>query len=178
MTPTPSEARRLLFVLNAPERLVIHADLVHEAALQLIAGLSGIGLHFDRNTVEVGALLHDIGKIQHEIELDEPGSNHEAAGERMLLAQNWDPSIARICRTHATWQDPGCSLEENLVALADKLWKGKRVDVLEESVISRFATLENRDFWQLYLPLMAIFESVASLGPSRLARSFKEPSVG
>ena len=33
--------------------------------------------------------------------------------------------LARFCVTHARWESDGIGLEDLLVALADKLWKGK-----------------------------------------------------
>lgn len=64
-----------------------------------------------------------------------------------------------------------CSLEELIVALADKLWKGKREIDLEKIVIERISKLINRDFWELFIELDSHFEIIASLGEERLARS-------
>lgn len=48
-------------------------------------------------TRRIGIALHDAGKVLFPAELDRPGSQHEAAGERMLLeqgiAQQW-PIVA------------------------------------------------------------------------------------
>ena len=58
------------------------------------------------------------------------------------------------------------SLEELLVALADKLWKGKRVEALELLVIDRIATLLAQDRWELLIQLDSCFEAIAANGDS------------
>ena len=64
-----------------------------------------------------------------------------------------------------------CSIEELIIALADKLWKGKREVDLETAVIERISKLTNQDFWQLFIELDSCFENIASEGEERLARS-------
>ena len=63
------------------------------------------------------------------------------------------------------------SLEELLVALADKLWKGSRPLALEERVVDMAAAAANRNRWDLYAVLVPEFERIASAGEDRLARS-------
>jgi len=62
-------------------------------------------------------------------------------------------------------------LEPVLVALADKLWKGKRVPDLEEQAVQMFTAASHCDFWEAWPKLDSVFESVAASGDSRLARS-------
>jgi len=50
-------------------------------------------------------------------------------------------------------------------------WKGVRVPALEERVIERAAVVANPDRWDLFIPLDAAFEEIASRGDERLARS-------
>lgn len=76
-----------------------------------------------------------------------------------------------MCRSHAGWRDLAQTLEELVIALADKLWKGSRVTELEELVISRAASSSRRDRWELFTPLDSLFEEVASSAESRLSRS-------
>ncbi|MBW4601884.1 MAG: hypothetical protein KME29_20485 [Calothrix sp. FI2-JRJ7] len=64
-----------------------------------------------------------------------------------------------------------CSLEELLVALSDKLWKGKREAKLEEEVINRLSKLTGQDYWHLFIDLDNHFEMIASGGEERLVRS-------
>jgi hypothetical protein len=63
------------------------------------------------------------------------------------------------------------SFEELLVALADKLWKGKREQALEKKVIETAAAKLGRGFWDVFVELDTCFERIASDGTERLARS-------
>jgi len=58
-----------------------------------------------------------------------------------------------------------------LVALADKLWKGKRDDGLERRVADAIARQVKREAWEVFDVLDAICEAIASDGPERLACS-------
>jgi hypothetical protein len=168
---TREEAYRLLEALGAPERLLRHLALVGEAADDLIAEFARLGLEFDANLIRLGAAVHDAGKVLHPGELDGPGSLHEPAGEALLLAHGVQPAVSRCCVTHASWQDSEVSFEERVVALADKLWKGKREEVLELLVIDDVAARLHASRWDVFTRLDEAFERIASLGPDRLARS-------
>lgn len=63
------------------------------------------------------------------------------------------------------------SVDELVVALADKLWKGARVPELEELVIAKASAASNQDRWSLFTALDSLFEEVASGADDRLARS-------
>jgi len=166
-----AEARTLLLELGAPPRLQVHAELVSEAAVALLALSAAYGLQLDAGWVLAGAALHDAGKIVHPAELAEPGAEHEPAGEALLLRHGVAPHIARCCRSHAQWARLECSLEELLVALADKLWKGVRVAELESRVIKAVAAALGRPVWDLFIALDTGFETIAAISSERLARS-------
>jgi hypothetical protein len=166
-----SDAMQLLARLGAPPRLVRHVELVGEAADELIAELQRLALPFDADFVRAGVVLHDVGKTLHISELDQPGSAHEPAGEQLLLEHGVEPGLARVCRTHAAWNEPGTRLEERLIALSDKLWKGVRVRELEERVIDDVAATLGTDRWSVFTELDSLFERVAADGHVRLARS-------
>ncbi|MBA3463451.1 MAG: HD domain-containing protein [Deltaproteobacteria bacterium] len=132
---TPAASLQLLAELGASPWLVRHHELVLEAATLLCEGLRiELAASFDPQAVLVGAALHDAGKVVHPEEMSEPGSRHESAGQSLLLSHGVPAAIARFCVTHAAWDGPSTTLEALLVALADKLWKGKRVDALERRV--------------------------------------------
>ncbi len=169
--PTVADAQRLLRDLGAPPRLVRHAALVSEAADLLLVALRRQAVSVDETFVRAGVVLHDVGKALHPDELSGPGSHHEAAGERLLLDRGVDPRLARVCRSHAQWATPDASLEELVIALADKLWKGVRRADLEELLIERAARAAKRDRWDVFIPLDAAFEAIAARGADRLARS-------
>jgi hypothetical protein len=168
------DAYQLLRELKAPDRLIRHAQLVLQAADQLILEFHALSVTFDARTVELGAVLHDAGKIQHPRELSEPGTLHEQAGEALLLAHGVQPEVARICRSHGAWNLPEVSFEERSVALADKLWKGKREDVLELSVIDEIAARLGNSRWDVFDRLDTAFERIAAGGADRVQRTMAE----
>ena len=131
---TPRDALLLLADLGASPWLVRHHELVLEAATILCERLCDLSLAFEREQVLVGAALHDAGKIIHPEEMSIPGSRHELAGQELLTGRGVDATLARFCVTHASWADAGTAIEDLLVALADKLWKGKRDADLERRV--------------------------------------------
>jgi hypothetical protein len=171
MLTTRVDAYRLLEQLGATRRLLLHLQLVGEAADLLIAGYEQLGLPFDGRLIELGAAVHDAGKIKHPVELDAPGSLHEPEGQAMLLAQGVQPEVAKCCVSHAAWNTPGVSFEEQSVALADKLWKGKREAELELFVIDAAASRLGVQRWDVYPQLDLLFESIASDASERLSRS-------
>jgi HD superfamily phosphodiesterase len=166
-----TDALALLQSLGAPPRLVRHVRLVAEAAEQLLACLAQLDVPLDAELVRAGVILHDAGKILHPGELDGPGSRHEPAGEALLLEHGVSPELARICRSHAQWDEMSVSLEELLVALADELWKGVRKSELEERVIDAVAAALAKDRFSSFVELDTLFEDIAADGPSRLERS-------
>lgn len=166
----PQSALALLERLGAPRRVLVHHALVVEAAAALLEGLSRFDAHFDGALVLVGAALHDVGKILHPAEMDGPGHEHEEAGRALLEAQGLGP-LARFAVSHARWDAPELPLEDQLVALADKLWKGKRVEALERVVVERLAERTGEDFWAVFVEADAVFETVATGADDRLARS-------
>lgn len=165
------EAYGLLKELGGTERLLVHVRLVGEAADILVQAYAKLGLSFDGRLIELGAALHDAGKVQHPQELNEPGSQHEHAGEALLLARGVKAEIARCCVTHSAWGGPDVSLEERTIALADKLWKGRREEGLELYVIDEVASRLALDRWDVFGVLDSVFEEIAAGGAERLGRS-------
>ncbi|MFT4979401.1 MAG: hypothetical protein ACI8S6_005311 [Myxococcota bacterium] len=166
-----SEAFDLLREVGASAWLVRHHELVAEAARELSGAIiAAHGPILDAAEVEVGAALHDVGKTRFPAEMTGPGSHHEAAGQALLESLGVPPSISRHCILHASWRDT-TDLEPLVVALSDKLWKGKRVDALEEAVVHSVASASESDFWTVYATLTACFEAVASRAGERLERS-------
>lgn len=164
------DPEKLLRELGAPERLVTHGALVCEAADLLLVAFRSTKLSIDESWVRGGAWLHDAGKAVHREELAQPGHEHEHAGEKMLLDRGVDPRIARCCVSHASWS-ADTPLEELIVALADKLWKGVRHEALEALVCDVVAKALARERWSVFVELDAAFERVASGSDERLRRS-------
>lgn len=166
-----SDAYRLLSELGAPEQLRVHVQLVGEAAERLMRAYVELGVGFDARIIELGVVLHDVGKIRYPDELNAPGAMHEQAGEALLLAHGVQPEIARCCVSHARWQDAAVSFEERTVALADKLWKGKRVEALELCIIDEVASRLGAGRWDVFARLDAVFEEIADGGTARLEQA-------
>jgi hypothetical protein len=158
--PLPPRARELLESLGAPPRLGAHLRLVHDVAVTL--------------TGWVRAATHDIGKILHPAELSGPGSLHEAAGYSLLLSQGIEEASARFARTHGSWDAADVTLEDLLVSLADKVWKGKRVPELEQRVATRLGG----PAWETFLALDDELERIAAGADARLAFQAAYPTTG
>jgi putative nucleotidyltransferase with HDIG domain len=169
---TPNDALEFLKDLQAPEDLLRHAEIVRETAEQILGCLKLATDVIDPSVVLIGAILHDVGKIKHPRELQEPGHEHEAAGYQMLISYGFSDHIADMCIAHSQWQNTK-SLEALIVALADKLWKGKRVIELEDEIIKRVADKREDDFWSLYGVLQTCFDRIADTATERLNKNSK-----
>ncbi|MFZ6654917.1 hypothetical protein [Undibacterium sp. TJN19] len=157
--------------MGAGKRLLTHVQLVGEAADSLITCYEGLGILFDAQLLELGVAIHDAGKILHPQELDAPGSLHEPAGETLLLAHGVQNEIARCCVSHAAWHQNDLRFEELSIALADKLWKGKREEALELKIIDAIAQQLGKSRWDVFAQLDTAFEEIAAGGNERLSRS-------
>ncbi|KUM78828.1 HD domain-containing protein [Streptomyces griseorubiginosus] len=175
--PLPDDVVHLLQSLDAPPRLAAHLRLVHDVAHELLDWLARQhpSLQVDREAVLFGAATHDIGKTAHVGELLGPGSAHEEAGRRLLLAQGVAPGLARFAATHATWILPDIGLEDLLVSLADKIWKNKRVPELEDLVVRRLAEASGRTVWEEFLDLDDALAAVGEAAHDRLAFQTAHP---
>ncbi len=171
MSISEADAFMALQMLGAPRRLVVHAQLVLEAADLILAALDQFELGLRTNLVRAGAILHDAGKAVVLGELNAPGHEHEPAGLAALTELGLPADVCAICESHADWQPLSRSLEELLVTLADKLWKGKRIAQLEERVIKIVAEQAGMDLWAVYPSLDEAFEAIAGAGDNRLSRS-------
>ncbi len=168
---TPGDAIRWLASRGARAWLVRHHELVLEAAEELVQGLAQWALVFDADHVLMGAALHDAGKIEHPDEMRAPGHAHEAAGAALLRRARFPAHVARVSVTHAAWTEERATLADRLVALADKLWKGKRDAELESALLEELATRTGRASWEVFDAFDALCERVADGGPDRLRRS-------
>lgn len=179
LLPLPTAAAQLLLDLDAPPRLAAHLRAVHDTAWQLTAALlrDHPGLEFDRDAVLFGAATHDIGKAIHVGELSGPGSAHEQAGYELLVQHGVDESLARFARNHATWTTPDISTEDLLVSLADKIWKAKRVQDLEDRLVVRLVATAGGSAWEAFMRLDDILDRIARDADARLAFQARHPAV-
>ncbi|MGV9313587.1 HD domain-containing protein [Streptomyces sp. NPDC003691] len=166
----PPAAAGILSSLDTPPRLAAHLRAVHDVAVELTGWVRERhpGLAFDHDAVHFGAATHDVGKIRHPGELTGPGSEHEQAGRDLLLEYGFPPQLARFAATHAGWDAPTVTIEDLLVAAADKVWKDKRVPGLEERLARTLAAAAGREPWEEFLALDDLLTRIGADAAGRL----------
>ncbi|MEU5879038.1 hypothetical protein [Spirillospora sp. NPDC047279] len=70
-------------------------------------------------------------------------------------------ALARFARTHAAW-DEHDGLDDLLVTLADKVWKGRRVEALERKVVDRLAAVAAEPVWETFMKADDLLERIAA----------------
>ncbi|MFX1410698.1 MAG: HDIG domain-containing metalloprotein [Promethearchaeota archaeon] len=118
-----------------------HSEKVADKALEIADKI--IRNNVDRNLIEIGALLHDIGRTKTH------GFKHALIGGKILRERGFSNKLARICETHILGgldkEDAKRfglpekdylpkTLEEKIICLADKHMAGTR----EVSIQERF----------------------------------------
>jgi putative nucleotidyltransferase with HDIG domain len=169
--PLPQETVTLLRQVAAPPRLVAHLILVHDVAATLIdrllAAFPEISLR--REEVLFGASIHDIGKATNRSELIRSGAEHERRGLELLRSMGVSAERARFAYTHGNWDtEPNVKLEDLVVALADKCWKGKRVDELESKIAALLSVASTKPEWQCFAELDKIIQELTNDADERL----------
>jgi hypothetical protein len=177
LRPFPPGVSDLLGRAGAPPRLVAHLRLVHDVCVQILDGLEAHGAAggVDRTAVEFGAATHDIGKARRTEELSGPGSAHEAEGRELLLEFGVEPGLARFAATHCAWNEPGITLDDLLVSLADNAWKNKRLTELEDLVVAALAARSGREPWAEFMALDEILTAIGDGADERLACQAAHP---
>ena len=138
MIPTTVECFKLLQQYSVPVHIVQHSRVVHGVALYLCQELNLHGESLDRSSVEAGALLHDIAKM----ESLNKGENHSRAGA-LLLSRLGYGGIAEIVRQHVVLDGqtpPELITEAAVVHYADKRVRHTTIVSLAE----RFQDLRER----------------------------------
>jgi HD domain len=171
LRPLPDEVIHLLTEVGASPRLAAHLRAVHEVAQQLIEAFTAMWpqLSFDVDAVSYGAATHDIGKVLYPNELTGPGTQHESAGYSLLLSHGAPERRARFARTHALWGDHDATNEDQLVALADKIWKGRRQEDLEQLLIERIVAATGDEPWNVFMRLDDLLNRIAAQAEGRLS---------
>ncbi len=126
---TKKAAITLLAELGLPEHILQHSIAVSEKALEIAKQIKAAGHPVDLEIVELGALLHDIGRTKTK------GIHHAAEGGNILRNRGFSEQIARIAETHSLNNSHPRTIEEKIVCYADKIIKGTQ----EMSVNDRFA---------------------------------------
>jgi uncharacterized protein len=138
------EFAALLREAGCDEGVVRHCRAVTALALDL----AGDDPLYDRALLEAGGMLHDIGRsVTH-------GIGHAQAGAALLRATGWPGAVCRIVERHTgaglTADECGLlgllprdcvpvTLEERLIAYADKRIAGDRVASMEHELARSFA---------------------------------------
>lgn len=171
LEPLPDSARRALAELEAPPRLVAHHALVHDVSVRLARWCRERwpALRVDWEAVHFGAATHDVGKSLVPAELSGPGSAHEEIGRRELLRLGHPERLARFAARHGRPATEETDLEELLVQLSDKVWKGKRVERLEHALTQALARATAQETWEVFGALDEELGALAADADARLA---------
>lgn len=131
----------LLRILKIPLSVRRHSEKVADKARQIAFKIKKAQV--DMNLVEIGALLHDVGRTKTH------GFKHALIGGKILRQRGFSEKLARICETHILGgldkEDAKkfglpienylpMTLEEKIICLADKHMAGTR----EVSIQERF----------------------------------------
>ncbi|GIE78823.1 hypothetical protein Aph02nite_47730 [Actinoplanes philippinensis] len=76
--------------------------------------------------------------------------------------------LARFAGTHGSWAAPEVVVEDLLVSVADKVWKAKRVEDLEQLLTERIAVASGVAPWEALLSLEDCLQSLAAGADWRL----------
>jgi hypothetical protein len=78
---------------------------------------------------------------------------------------------------HGNWQRDGATLDELLVTLADKVWKGRREPGLEEQVAQVIADARGEPVWAVFMRLDDELTRIADGAEARLAFQSRFPTM-
>ena len=143
--PSSQTALRLLSESGCSDRVIAHCRAVSALAVKFAKACENKGLKVDFKLVEVGALLHDIGRSKtHDV-------NHVIIGVEIAKSLNLPKSIVSIIAHHVGggitadeakrlgWPVKDyvpATLEEKIVTYADKLIEGLRVVPIEKTLLN------------------------------------------
>ena len=139
--PDRDFAIELMKKLKLPVSIRFHSLQVAKKALEIANKITKVKL--DKDLIEMGALLHDIGRTKTH------GFKHALIGGKILRERGFPEKLARICETHILGgldeEDAvnvglpkkdylPVSIEEKIVCMADKHMTGR----FEVSIEERF----------------------------------------
>ncbi len=137
--PDREFALDLLRKLKIPLSVRRHSEKVADKALEIADKITKTNV--DKNLIEIGALLHDVGRTKTH------GFRHALIGGKILRERGFSINLARICETHILGgldkedaKRVGLpekdylpkTLEEKIICLADKHMAGTREVTIKE----------------------------------------------
>ena len=176
-----TDATRIIDFFYAPddparEILLQHSFAVQQKALRLLE-ISTLNCRIDRETVSIGALLHDIGiRFCNAPDIGCFGENpyiaHGIIGAEMLRSYGKNNHLdlekfARICERHTGSGLTAAEIRERSMPLPEK-------DLMPETVEEKLITLADKFFSKsgsnAEKPLDKVRSSIAKFGSAPLAR--------
>jgi len=141
--PSKEQALRLLLQSGCLKNVIRHCESVAQLALEIAKVCKEKGLDVDLELVEIGALLHDIGRAKtHTV-------HHAVIGAEMAETLGLPKSVISIIKRHVGggitakeakklgWTKDiyvPQTLEEKIVSYADKLIEGSRRVSIEKTI--------------------------------------------
>ncbi len=141
--PAREQALQFLSESGCRENVVRHVEAVSELAVEIAQTLKKRGLNVDVGLVEIGALMHDIGRSKtHSV-------HHAVVGAEIAKSLDMPESIVLIIQRHVGggitagesrklgWPRGiyvPQTLEEKIVSYADKLIEGSRRVPIEKTI--------------------------------------------
>ena len=137
--PDRDYAIDLLRSLKIQHSVRRHSEKVADKAVEISEKITKIKV--DRNLIEIGGLLHDIGRAKTH------GFKHALIGGKILRERGVPEELAKICETHILGgldiEDARrfglpekdylpVTIEEKIICLADKLMAGTKEVTIEE----------------------------------------------
>jgi hypothetical protein len=168
---SPTIIKNLINERRIPPRLLAHLTLVYEVAKTILAWMDHHypGVSIDKEAVLFGAVTHDIGKVMVNEEITKPGSTHERQGFELLLNHGIKEHLARFTLTHSQWTTSNTNIDDWMVSLADKIWKGKRVTDLEDLIVNHICRKTNKEKWEVFLNFDDLLQNISKDADKRLA---------
>jgi len=141
--PSPEEAINILRESGCSTDVIRHCKAVAKLAVQIANKCAQNGVNVNVQLTHIGALLHDIGRSKtHDV-------HHAVVGSEIAKSLNLPTPIISIIERHIGggitaeeaselgWPSKSYTpktLEEKIVAYADKLIEGSRVVSIEETI--------------------------------------------
>jgi uncharacterized protein len=141
--PTRNEALNLLQKVGCPQQVIEHVRFVSKVALEIASRCERNGVTVNKELIEIGALLHDIGRSKTH------GIRHAVVGAQIARENGLPENLVRIIENHIGAGIPReeaeklglppkdylqITSEERIVAYADKMTKGRRRLNFEEAI--------------------------------------------